>query len=92
MDDEKVYIELDKKREFCLDLNTLSEIEDAYGDFDTAVSAFQKKSAKALRFLLYAGLKHEDDSLTLEQVGAMVKIFNLSKITDKIAEVLKSQK
>lgn len=89
--EKKVYIELDKKREIRFDLNAMAELEEIYGDLPSAMEALHKKmSVKAMRALLYAGLKHEDETLTLQQVGSMVKMSDLSRITEKITEAFKA--
>ncbi|MHB1167485.1 MAG: hypothetical protein ACYC0N_02955, partial [Carboxydocellales bacterium] len=45
-----------------------------------AMDAMSKGSMKAVRTLLYAGLKHEDDSLTEEKVGKLIDISKLALI------------
>ena len=84
--EKKVYIELDKKREIRFDMNALAELEEIYGSFDKAMAALKNSSIKAMRALLYSGLKHEDKKLTIEQVGAMVDMASLSSVTMKITE------
>jgi len=89
--EKKVYIELDKKREIKFDLNAMAELEEIYGDLPSAMEALNKKmSVKAMRALLYSGLKHEDEALTLQQVGSMVKMSDLSIVTEKITEAFKA--
>lgn len=89
--EKKIFVELDKKRELRFDLNAMAELEEIYGDFQETMETLNKKiSIKAMRALLYAGLKHEDESLTLKKVGAMVKISDLAMLTQKITEAFKA--
>lgn len=85
--EKKIFVELDKKRELRFDLNAMAELEEIYGDFQETIESLNKKiSIKAMRALLYAGLKHEDESLTLKKVGSMVKMSDLAMLTQKITE------
>ncbi len=85
--EKKIFVELDKKRELRFDLNAMAELEEIYGDFQETMDTLNKKiSIKAMRALLYAGLKHEDESLTLKKVGSMVKMSDLAMLTQKITE------
>lgn len=62
-------IELDKPRTLRFDLNALCAIEDATGK---SLSQAVSNTMSSIRLMLWAGLKHEDPGLTLEQVGAMI--------------------
>jgi len=89
--EKKIFVELDKKRELRFDLNAMAELEEIYGDFQETMEALNKKlSIKAMRALLYAGLKHEDEGLTLKKVGSMVKMSDLAMLTQKITEAFKA--
>ena len=81
-----VKIQLDKERNFELDLNAMVIFEELTGKslFKGALS--QDMSAKELRALLYAGLKHEDKSLTEEQVGGMITLDNMSRIAETLTK------
>jgi hypothetical protein len=83
-----VPIELDKPRSLKYDLNAFSELEEKFGSMDTAFQAMQKGSMKAARTLLWAGLLHEDETLTEKRVGGMVTLSNMSEIMDKITNAL----
>lgn len=54
------------------DLNAMAELEDRYGSVDAAFEAMDNGSIKAIRFVLWAGLIHEDASLTEQQVGSLI--------------------
>ena len=83
-----VPIVLDKPRNIVFDLNAFSELEEIYGSMDAAFKAMQTGSMKAARTLLWAGLLHEDDALTVKQVGAMVTMPTLESVMNAISEAL----
>ena len=86
-----VEIVLDKPRNLRYDFNALSEIEDKLGVPLTEIGT-KATSAKAIRSILWIGLKHEDKALTEEQVGAMVDIGNLDEVQKKLGEALSGGK
>lgn len=79
-----VFISLDKDRQLKYTLNAFAEMEERYGSVDEAVKAMEKGSIKAIRFMLWAGLIHEDKSLTEEQVGDLIDIADMQEIADKM--------
>ena len=81
-------IQLDKERHLKFDLNAFAELEDIYGDINTAFEAMQKGSIKAIRAMLWAGLVHEDKSLTIEQVGEMVHLGNMNEVMGAITKAI----
>ncbi len=83
-----VPIELDRPRSLKYDLNAFAELEEKFGSMDVAFQAMQKGSMKAARTLLWAGLLHEDETLTEKRVGGMVTLSNMSEIMDKITSAL----
>jgi len=83
-----VEIELDKMRTLKFDLNAFAELEDAYGTVEDAMKAMEKGSIKALRAVLWSGLVHEDEELTLKQVGSMISISDLQNFTNKITQAV----
>jgi hypothetical protein len=83
-----VPIELDRLRCLKFDLNAFAELEEKFGSMDAAFQAMQKGSLKAARTLLWAGLLHEDETLTERKVGGMVTLSNLSGIMDSITSAL----
>lgn len=60
------------ERELKFTLNALAEMEDRYGSVDEAFKQLDNGSIKAVRFVLWAGLMHNDDSLTERQVGNLI--------------------
>ncbi|MFV9511805.1 hypothetical protein [Tepidibacillus sp. LV47] len=79
---------LDKERHLKFDLNAFAELEELYGDFQTAMDAMQKGSIKAIRAMLWAGLIHEDKSLTVEDVGSMIDMSNINEVVGIISKAI----
>ncbi len=85
---KKVQVELDRPRTIKFDLNSFIELEELYGSINNALKEMEKGSVKAVRAVLWAGLIHEDEKLTLKQVGAMVDFENLSRITEALTRAI----
>ena len=85
-----IKIKLDRERNLIFDLNAFEELENIYGDLDTAFKSFQddKKKIKNVKNFLFAGLVHEDETLTPTIVGAMIGYNNLTQITDQIWQAI----
>lgn len=81
-----IKIMLDKERNFVMDLNALEELEEIYGDLDTAMSAFTKdnKKIKHVKNFLYAGLVHEDSSITQDFIGKNLGYYGLATLVEII--------
>jgi hypothetical protein len=84
-------IALDKDRTLVYDLNAFAELEEKYGSIDDALGALSKGalskgSIKTIRTILWVGLIHEDENLTEKQVGAMIGLSDLDRITDAISK------
>lgn len=88
-----VTVNLDRERHLKFNLNALilaeeitgkklAELEKDKGAFDLAF----------LRAMLYAGLKHEDKELTLEEVGDLIDMDNMEDVTEKLGEAMKGLK
>lgn len=71
-------------------LNALAELESEYGSVDDAFAQLEKGSVVALRFILWAGLVHEDENLTVKQVGNLIDLDYMKDLTDKLGEALSS--
>ena len=67
-----------------LDLNAFAELEEIYGDVAEALDGLEKGSFKAIRALLFAILKSQNDKLTLVKVGKMINMSNIVEITNKL--------
>lgn len=81
-------IVLDKERNLKYDLNSFVDLEEEYGNINDALAAMQKGNIKALRAVLWAGLHHEDESLTPISVGAMIDLPSLEDLIKKLTFVL----
>ena len=86
-----VKIILDKERVLRLDLNAMAAFEEATGKrFVDAKLEKGKLSPGDLRAMLWACLTHEDDTLTLKQVGSWVTMDNLLEIASKLNEAFEA--
>jgi len=83
--DKKFPVKLDKIRNIKFNLNSFCELEEKFGDINKAFAALGKGTMKSTRTLLWAGLIHEDETLTEIQVGDMIDFKNLQEVS-KIVE------
>lgn len=83
-----VYIELDKPRQLKFTLNSFAEMEDRYGTVDDALKAMEGGSIKAIRFMLWAGLIHEDEELTEKKVGVLIELQDLAELSEQLNLVM----
>ncbi len=70
--------------EVTLDLNAFAELEEIYGDVTEALDGLEKGSFKAIRAILFAILKSQNEELTLVKVGKMINMSNIVEITEKL--------
>lgn len=80
----KVTIMLDKERNLIVDLNTFAELEEIYGDNQTAINALKSGSFKAIRKFLWLCLVHEDPTLTEQQTGSLITAGNMEEFAEII--------
>jgi len=96
---DEVSIRLDRVRTLKYDLNALAEFEEAAGRsmFDMFRALQEKRETfgvRTARLLLWAGLLHEDPSLTVRQAGDLVKWLGdsleeqLEQLMEKINEAM----
>lgn len=79
------------ERELIFTLNAMAEMEDRYGSVDAAFQALENNSIKAMRFILWAGLLHnEDECLTEQQVGNLIDIQCMEDIIASINGAMKA--
>lgn len=78
------------KRTLKYDLNAMAEMEDKYGSVDEAFKKLEQNSIKAVRFFLWAGLVHDDPSLTEQQVGSLIDMRYLSNIMNTLTDAFDS--
>jgi hypothetical protein len=82
----EVEIQLDKKRHLLVDLNAMVAFEETTGKSLMQGMDLESMTAKDFRVLLWACLLHEDDSLTLEEVGRMIHAGNMGKLAGKMIQ------
>lgn len=75
-------------------LNALAELEDKFGTVDLAFEELSKGSIKAIRFVLWAALLHEetDDrpALTEKKVGNLIETVDLPEIMGALTKAVES--
>lgn len=79
-----VKIVLDKERNLYFNLNSLEIIEELTGK--TIDKITENLNMKSLKAIVYAGLIHEDKSLTVEAVGDMIGFNDISRVSEAIGE------
>jgi len=91
-----VKIMLDKERTFILDLNAYFELDMLYDDkgktYHHIEADLLKMRPYAIRAFLWAGLRHEDENLTLEQVGSHIDVHNVQEFAKIIYELILGDK
>ena len=81
-----VLIELDKPRNIRLNTNALVKAEEI---LNRPISEFGAAfGIKEIRAMLWAGLLHEDKSITLETVGDLIDEAGFEYVTDKVGEAI----
>ena len=78
----------EKEYELKFNLNTFCELEEIYGDLNKAFEDLQRMKIKAVRALVYAAVKVEDESVTLKNVGALLGLDDLERLGTVINEAL----
>jgi len=81
-------ITLDKERTLVYDFNAFIDLEDIYDDVSVVFDKLQKFNLRATRDMLWAGLRHEDESLTPRQVGKWLNLDNVQEIAAKVMEAV----
>ncbi len=72
------------------DLNAFADIESQYDDIDKALVALGKGSPTAMRVVLWAGLRHENEKLTIREVGVMFGMPEIDAISNEMTEAIES--
>ena len=78
----------EKEYELKFNLNTFCELEDIYGDLNKAFEDLQRMKIKAVRALIYAAVKVEDDSVTLKKIGSLLGLDDLERLGTVINKAL----
>jgi len=81
---------LDKERHLLLDLNAMVAFEEATGESLFKGIDPEHMGAKELRALLWACLLHEDEKLTLKQVGSWINTGNMAEIAQHINDAFQA--
>lgn len=88
-----VVVNLDKERHLKFNLNALILAEEITGKKLAELGEKKENFDLAfLRAMLYAGLKHEDKELTLEEVGDLIDMDNMEEVTEKLGEAMQGLK
>ena len=78
----------DKEHELKFNMNTFCEIEEIYGDLNKFFDDLQDMKIKAIRALVYAAVKIDDEDATLKSVGDKLSIQDLERLGSAINEAL----
>jgi hypothetical protein len=78
-----------KDRNLLIDFNALSLIEEKTGLNTLSQEMWNSLNATNLKIFLWACLVHEDEELSLSDVGRMIHIGNMNYINEKLTEAYK---
>jgi len=89
-----ILIDIDKPRHLNFDMNALSDADQVLDHKLTDILLRGKILLNTARVLLWAGLKHEDPGLTIEQTGILMDLWSKNgntpvQMAEKIIEGLK---
>ena len=76
------------ERELRYTLNSFALIEEKYGTIDTAMEILKSGSIAAIRFVLWAGLIHEDENLSEHYVGSQIDLSDLEDLAEKMNKAM----
>ena len=69
-------------------LNSFALIEEKYGTIDKAMEILKSGSIAAIRFVLWAGLIHEDENLSEHYVGSQIDLSDLEDLAEKMNKAM----
>lgn len=78
----------DKEYEMKFNMNTFCELEEIYGDLNKALDDLKAMKIKAIRALIYAAVKVDDETATLKSIGEKLEIGDLERLGTAINESL----
>jgi hypothetical protein len=78
----------DVERTLRYTLNSFALIEEKYGTIDKAMEALNSGSVAAIRFVLWAGLIHEDENLSEHYVGSQIDLSDLEDLAEKMNKAM----
>lgn len=76
------------EHEVLFTLNALALLEEKYDSVDAAFEALNKGSFRAIRYMLWAAIQHEEEPLTEAQVGARIDMNSLAQITEDLTKAM----
>ena len=76
------------ERELRYTLNSFALIEEKYGTIDKAMEILKSGSIAAIRFVLWAGLVHEDENLSEHYVGSQIDLSDLEDLAEKMNKAM----
>lgn len=79
-----------KEYELKLNMNTFCELEEIYGDINKAFDDLQNMKIKAIRALIYAAIKTQEEDITLKEVGEKLGSKDLERLSAAINKALDS--
>lgn len=79
-----VQITLDKERNLYFNLNSFRILEKEFGIQLDKLG--ENIGLETIQALLYVGLRHEDKTLTFEEVGDMVDFGNMADVNEKLTK------
>lgn len=80
----------DKVYNLRYNMNAFADIELEYGGINEAMSAMREGSVVAMRKILWWGLRHENESLTERQAGALLDLAGMKMILDPLTDAIES--
>lgn len=84
----KVDIGDGQERHLRYTLNAFALLEEKYGTMEKAMEALESGSIIAIRYILWAGLVHEDSELTELYVGDQIDLADLERLAEKMNEAM----
>lgn len=81
---------LDRPRNFVFDLNAMVELEGVYGSYQQAKEALEGGKIKDVMTWLWAGFVHEEQTLTVREMGRILSATDpevIAKLGDEVLSV-----
>lgn len=85
---KKVPINLDRRRHLVYDLDAVYELEQIYGSFTKAIKSVRLDAFDDTARVLYFGLRHEDDTLSVAYVDQLINVTNRYEVIEKIIKAV----
>ncbi len=83
-------ISLDRERMLKLNMNTMRKFEEISGA--SLFKIGENFSATQLQILIFCCLSHEDKDLTLDSVGDMIDMSNMTYVSECVTELMDTTK